>query len=85
MSTRERITRRWITTAVLAVIGVAVVYWLAVLTPQGQGVENSGLRGADLVFGRATGAAAGALADVTPLSMVVGALLVAAIALIRRR
>jgi membrane-associated phospholipid phosphatase len=85
VSTRERITRRWITTAVLAVIGVAAVYWLAVLTPQGQGVENSGLRGADLVFGRATGAAAGALADVTPLSMVVGALLVAAIALIRRR
>ncbi|MWV75554.1 phosphatase PAP2 family protein [Rathayibacter rathayi] len=85
MSTRDRITRRWITTGVLAAIGVAAVYWLAVLTPQGQGVENSGLRGADLVFGRAAGTAAGTLADVTPLSMVVGALLAAAIALIRRR
>ncbi|QHC59699.1 phosphatase PAP2 family protein [Rathayibacter sp. VKM Ac-2760] len=85
MKTRARITRRWITFAVLAALGVAVVYWLAVLTPQGQAAENSGLRGADLVFGRATGTAAGALADVTPVSMIGGALLVAAIALIRRR
>lgn len=85
MSNRVHITRRWMTTAILAVLGVAAVYWLAVLTPQGQGVENSGLRGADLVFGRATGTAAGALADVTPVSMVAGALLVTVIALIRRR
>lgn len=85
MSTRARITRRWVTFAVLAALGVAVVYWLAVLTPQGQAVENSGLRGADLVFGRATGAAAGALADVTPVSMIGGAVLAAAIALLRRR
>ncbi|KZX22115.1 phosphatase PAP2 family protein [Rathayibacter tanaceti] len=85
MTTRVRITRRWITAAVLAVLGLGAVYGLAVLTPQGQGVENSGLRGADLIFGRATGVAAGALADVTPTSMIVGALLVAAIALIRRR
>ncbi|QHF23556.1 phosphatase PAP2 family protein [Rathayibacter sp. VKM Ac-2804] len=85
MKTRARITRRWIVFAVLAALGVAAVYWLAVLTPQGQAAENSGLRGADLVFGRATGTAAGALADVTPVSMIGGALLVAAIALIRRR
>lgn len=85
MKTRARITRRWISFAVLAALGVAAVYWLAVLTPQGQAAENSGLRGADLVFGRATGTAAGALADVTPVSMIGGALLVAAIALIRRR
>ena len=85
MKTRARITRRWVTFAVLAALGVAAVYWLAVLTPQGQAAENSGLRGADLVFGRATGTAAGALADVTPVSMIGGALLVAAIALIRRR
>ncbi|AZZ50804.1 phosphatase PAP2 family protein [Rathayibacter festucae] len=85
MKTRARITRRWIVFAVLAALGVAVVYGLAVLTPQGQAAENSGLRGADLVFGRATGTAAGALADVTPVSMIGGALLVAAIALIRRR
>lgn len=85
MSTRTRITRRWFITALLAALGVAVVYWLAVLTPQGQGVENSGLRGADHVFGRATGAAAGTLAEFTPISMLLGALLVALIALIRRR
>ncbi|WKK71990.1 phosphatase PAP2 family protein [Rathayibacter oskolensis] len=85
MKTRARITRRWITFAVLAALGVAAVYWLAVLTPQGQAAENSGLRGADLVFGRATGTAAGTLADVTPASMLAGAVLVAAIALIRRR
>jgi len=85
VSTRARITRRWLTSAVLAALGIALVYWIAVLTPQGQAAENSGLRGADLVFGRATGAAAGALADVTPVSMIAGALLAASIALIRRR
>ncbi|MBF4461660.1 MULTISPECIES: phosphatase PAP2 family protein [unclassified Rathayibacter] len=85
MTTRARITRRWITCAVLAALGIAAVYGIAVLTPQGQGVENSGLRGADLVFGRATGTAAGTLADVTPLSMVVGSIVVAAIALLRKR
>lgn len=85
MSTRARITRRWITFAVLAALGVAAVYWLAVLTPQGQAAENSGLRGADLVFGRATGTAAGTLAEVTPVSMIAGAVLAAVIALVRRR
>lgn len=85
MKTRARITRRWITFAVLAALAVAAVYWLAVLTPQGQAAENSGLRGADLVFGRATGTAAGTLAEVTPVSMIAGAVLAAVIALVRRR
>lgn len=85
MTLRTRIARRWLTCAVLAALGGVAVYWLAVLTPRGQAVENSGLRGADLVFGRETGTAAGALAEVAPLSMIVGAFLVAAIALIRRR
>ncbi|NQX29713.1 phosphatase PAP2 family protein [Microbacteriaceae bacterium VKM Ac-2854] len=85
MGTAGRITRRWLVFAVLATIGLVLLYWLAVLTPQGQAVENSGLRGADLVFGRATGTAATTLADVTPLGIVCGGVLAAAIALIRRR
>lgn len=85
MKTKQRITRRWVVFAVLAVLGLVAVYWLAVLTPQGQAAENSGLRGADLVFGRATGTAATTLADVTPLGIVCGGILAAMIALIRRR
>ncbi|NQX12016.1 phosphatase PAP2 family protein [Microbacteriaceae bacterium VKM Ac-2855] len=85
MGTAQRITRRWIVFAILAVLGLIAVYGLAVLTPQGQAAENSGLRGADLVFGRATGTAASTLAEVTPLGIIAGGVLVASIALIRRR
>lgn len=83
--TAVRITRRWVVFAVLASLGLVALYWLAVLTPQGQAVENSGLRGADLVFGRATGTAATTLADVTPLGIICGGILVGLIALLRRR
>lgn len=84
MEATRRISRRWIVFAVLAVLGMLGVYGIAVRTAQGQAVENSALRGGDIVFGRATAVAADALATSTPVFIVIGALVVGAIALIRR-
>ena len=64
---------------------VGLVYTIAVLTPQGQAIENAALRGADQVSNRDFDEASAALDQITIWSLAVATLAVGLIGLLRRR
>ncbi|WP_350348347.1 phosphatase PAP2 family protein [Agromyces sp. G08B096] len=77
--------RRWVITAGIAVLVLATAYLLAVWTIGGQELENAALRGADQVRADERTAADEALGAITIWSLGVAIVIVAAIALVRRR
>lgn len=81
----DRSGRRWIISAVIAVVVLAAAYLLAVWTVGGQELENAALRGADQVRTDDRTAADEALGAITVWSLGLATVVVAAIALVRRR
>ncbi|MFD3706589.1 phosphatase PAP2 family protein [Nocardia sp. NPDC058658] len=77
--------RRWPIIAVLGVVVATATYLLAVRTGDGQAIENAALRGADQASERDANAASQHLDQITVYSLGIAVLVVAAIALLRRR
>lgn len=80
-----RLVRRWQLVGVAGFVAAAAVYLLAVLTPTGQRLENAALRGADQAGAQDRTAADDGLAEITVYSLAVAVVVVAVIALLRRR
>ncbi|MEV8373266.1 phosphatase PAP2 family protein [Kribbella sp. NPDC056861] len=78
--------RRWPLTAGAAALAAVAVYLLAVWTAPGQELENAVLRGADESYNRSEALTADdALAQITVYSLAAACLLIAVVALVRRR
>lgn len=76
---------RWVTAALLSLFALAGVYITAVWTAHGQARENAALRGADQVSRQDFATASGALENITIYSLGLAIVLVALVALLRRR
>ncbi|WP_327141333.1 phosphatase PAP2 family protein [Nocardia sp. NBC_01327] len=79
------LSRRWPVLAGLGVSIAVVVYLLAVRTADGQALENAALRGADQASDRDTAQASANLDRITVYSLAVAVLLIALVAVLRRR
>ncbi|MBT2502218.1 phosphatase PAP2 family protein [Curtobacterium sp. ISL-83] len=84
-STEPVTGRRWLVIAAASAVVVVVTYLVAVWTVGGQTLENAALRGADQVTNDDLDTANRALNAITISSLAVAVVLVAAVALLRRR
>ncbi|MBO3664816.1 phosphatase PAP2 family protein [Microbacterium stercoris] len=78
-------SRRWVIAMALSAVVLAATYLLAVWTERGQAIENAALRGADQVRADELAQASETLAQITIWSLGIAVVLVAVVALLRRR